>query len=281
MERHPPALVTGAGGQVGRALRPLLPEARALSHDELDVTDAGAVGDAVAGIDHVVHLAALTNVDLCEVETQRAAEINVHGTENVVQAADRARARVILLSTDYVFDGRSRRPYVEEDDRNPVNVYGRTKADAEDIVLAGPGSLVIRSSWVFGDGRNFVRTILAAAARGERLRVVDDQRGLPTPAEALARAIVVAIEHRIEGVLNVAGDGPIVSWADLAERAVERRGHGGAIERVTTSEYVDGSGSIVAARPAFSALDLTKARRIGVPLLDWQDALDDYVERSA
>ena len=280
MERRPAVLVTGAGGQVGRALGALLPGIRAASHRDLDVTDPGAVAQAVSEADHVVHLAALTNVDGCETEPQRAHEINVTGTENVVAAAARARARVIFLSTDYVFDGRSTAPYSEEAPRSPLNVYGTTKAAAEDIVGAADGGLTIRTSWVFGEDHNFVASILGAARRGSPLRVVDDQRGLPTPAEAVARAIAFAIDRGIEGILHVAGDGPVVSWADLAHEALARAGLDVAVERVSTDDYTAASDKVIAPRPAFSALDLTKAKSLGVPLLDWRTALDGYVEGS-
>jgi dTDP-4-dehydrorhamnose reductase len=227
-----------------------------------------------------VHLAALTNVDRCEVEPENAHEINVSGTENVVRAAERARARVILVSTDYVFDGRSETPYQEDDRRSPLNVYGMTKAEAEDIVSGEPAGLTIRSSWVFGEGHNFVASVVAAARRAAPLRVVEDQRGIPTPAEAIARAIAFAIDQRLEGLLHVAGDGPIISWADLAQESIDRAGLDATVGRVTTQEYVAASDKTIAPRPAFSALDLTKAKRLGVPLLDWRAALDDYIERS-
>lgn len=281
MARHTSVLVTGAGGQVARALRALLGDIRALTHEELDVTDLEAVSEAVSGTDHVVHLAALTNVDLCESEPARAREINVTGTYNVVQAAADARSRVIYLSTDYVFDGRTDRPYREEDERRPLNVYGITKAEAEDVVEATVGSLTIRSSWIFGEGHNFISAILAAAREGKPLRVVDDQRGLPTPAEAVARAIGFAIEQRVEGLLHIVGDGAIVSWADLAEAALHEAGVDVPVERISTEEYIRSSDKPIAPRPAFSALDVTKAKRIGIPLLDWRAGLESYVKRSS
>lgn len=280
MERNPSVLITGASGQVGRALTALLPKVRAASHAELDVTDADAVAEAAAGVDHVVHLAALTQVDRCEVEPELAYQINVVGTRNVVRAATASRARVILLSTDYVFDGRSRSPYKEEDERNPLNVYGVTKAEAEDAVEETVGSLTIRSSWIFGDGSNFVATILTAAKQGGELRVVDDQRGIPTPAEGVARAILCAIDNRLEGILHVAGDGPIVSWAELATEVLDLANLDAIVRPISTDEYTSGAEHRIARRPAFSALDVSKAKRIGCPLLDWRESLKPYIERS-
>ena len=280
MERHPTVLVTGADGQVGRALTAILPDVRAATKHDLDVTDADRVAEAVTGTDHVVHLAALTDVDRCEAEPDLAYEVNVRGTHNVVRAATSSRSRVILLSTDYVFDGRARRPYKEEDERGPLNVYGVTKAEAEDVVEETVGSLTMRSSWIFGEGRNFVSTILAAARAGSDLRVVDDQRGLPTAADAVARAIAFAIDNRLEGILHVAGDGPDVSWAELAEITLGEAGIQARVAHISSEEHSRASKGSVGRRPSFSVLDLHKAMRIGVPLLDWRAGLKDYVERS-
>ncbi|MDQ4125235.1 MAG: sugar nucleotide-binding protein, partial [Actinomycetota bacterium] len=157
-------LVTGGDGQVGRALRDLLPGGDFRSHAELDVTDPGAVAAAVQGAGVVVHTAAMTAVDACEADPERAAAVNDRGTEAVAAAARACGRKVVYLSTDYVFAGDAA-PYSEDDPTGPLNVYGRTK-------LAGEGhldperDLVVRTSWLFGDGRNFVRTILAAAAKG-------------------------------------------------------------------------------------------------------------------
>lgn len=278
MGRDPTVLITGADGQVGRALRVLLPGARAPGHAELDVTDADAVAAALEGTDAVVHTAGLTNVDACETDRERAEQVNVGGTRNVVDAARRTGTRVIYLSTDYVFDGRSDRPYVESDHPAPLNVYGRTKLEAERLVASLEGSLIVRSSWIFGDGRNFVATILDAAASAARpLKVVDDQRGIPTPAAGLAWALRFAIEGTLDGILHVAGDGSVVSWAELARAALEAAGSQVAVDPVTTEEYMSLSDRPIVPRPRFSALDLSKARSLRVPLLDWRTGLKDYV----
>ncbi|HYP24966.1 MAG TPA: sugar nucleotide-binding protein [Actinomycetota bacterium] len=266
-------LVTGGDGQVGAALRALLPHGDFRSHDELDVTDAAAVTAAVEGAAVVVHAAAITNVDACEAEPEAAAAVNDGGTRLVADAARAAGARVLYLSTDYVFSGDAA-PYGEDDTTGPLNVYGRTK-------LAGEGhldierDLVVRTSWVFGDGRNFVRTILAAPPP---LRVVDDQVGRPTSAAALARALAALVGRpEVTGRLHVAGDGQPCSWADLAAAALAVAGRDVRVERVDSASYAAGAGRVIAPRPPDSTLQLTRARELGLPLEDWRDSVAAYV----
>jgi dTDP-4-dehydrorhamnose reductase len=278
MGRHPVVLVTGAGGQVGRALRPHLPNARFLTHAELDVTNASSVRAAVEGTDAVVHLAAMTQVDDCEVEAERAWAVNAEGTRHVAEAVEERHGRVIYLSTDYVFDGTKQGAYLEDDPPNPINIYGRTKLEGERHVRAVPGAAIVRTSWVIGAGRNFVRTIVSAARGGKALRVVDDQWGRPSFADDLARAIVHVLDHGITGVVNVAGDEAPCTWADLAELAVRGVGLDTAIERVDTETYERAAGRVVAPRPTNSVLALEKARRLGVPLVSWRPSLESYVE---
>src|SRR2546430_4767882 len=201
--KDPVVLVTGAGGQVGRALRSEIPDARFLSRLELDVTDPAAVQEAVDGVDVVAHLAAQTNVDECERDPDRANAVNAEGTAHVVRAAGERGARVVYVSTDYVFDGTKSGEYVEEDPPAPTNAYGLSKLAGEGHVQGGPANLIVRTSWVFGEGRNFPRTIVAAARQGGPLRVVDDQWGRPTWAQDLARSLGYLIRTEAVGVLHV------------------------------------------------------------------------------
>jgi len=270
--------VTGAGGQVGRSLRQELPAARFLTRQDLDVTDGAAVRSLLKGTDVVVHLAAMTNVDRCEAEPDAAERVNGWGTGVVVDAAAASGARVVYLSTDYVFDGRKRGEYIEDDAPAPVNVYGRSKLAGEERVRAREENLIVRTSWVFGDGRNFVRTIVDAARAGRPLRVVDDQRGRPTWAGDLASALAHAVGAGTRGILHVAGDGAPCTWADLAELALEAASLTAPVERIDTDTYRRESDRVVAPRPANSVLSLERARTLGVPLADWRPSVGRCVE---
>jgi dTDP-4-dehydrorhamnose reductase len=260
----PRVCVTGAGGQLGRALRVALPRARFLDHAALDVSDRAAVARELGGCDLVVHAAAFTDVDGCESDPATAISVNGKGAANVAAAG----CRVIMVSTDYVFAGRKRGEYGERDRPAPINSYGRSKLEGERAVLARPGNLVVRTSWLFGEGRNFIRSIVAADRSGRDLRVVDDQRGRPTAAADLAAAIAHLCGRDDRGILHVAGDGPPCSWADLAELVVGR-----PVTRIGSAEL-----AAAARRPRNSALALDRARSLGVPLADWRNSVRTYVE---
>jgi dTDP-4-dehydrorhamnose reductase len=280
LSAHDRIVVTGAGGQVGRALTPLLPEASFLTRDALDVADDASVISALAEARMVVHLAAMTNVDGCESDPQRARAINARGTRHVAAAARETGARVIYVSTDYVFDGLKDKEYEVDDEPNPINEYGRGKRDGEKSVASDPGNLIVRTSSVFGDGRNFVKTIIAAARAGRDLRVVDDQVSRPTAAVDIARAIAYLVNGSAHGIVHVAGAGPPCSWAELAERALRAAGLNSSVGRVDSASYAAAAGRLIAPRPSNSVLSLAAARDLGVPLADWRESLKSYVKES-
>ena len=281
MAGPPIVLVTGADGQVGRALRPLLPTARYATREQLDVTDRAGVHEAVAGADVVVHLAAMTDVDRCEREPSLAEQVNGAGSHNVADAARAAGARVIGVSTDYVFDGTAPGEYSEADQPRPLSVYGRTKLAGEQALLEAAGSTVIRTSWVYGDGRNFIRTILRAASSGRALAVVDDQVGRPTAADDVARAIVHLLSVDPPPLVHVTGDGPPTTWAGLAEHSLAAAGLTVPVEHVSTVEYGRRVDSVLAPRPSNSLLSLDRARGLGVPLSDWRTSVSGYARGTA
>jgi dTDP-4-dehydrorhamnose reductase len=222
------------------------------------------VGSSLRAGDVVVHTAAMTDVDGCERDPDAASAVNADGTANVAASG----ARVILLSTDYVFDGRAERAYREDDPTRPLSAYGRSKLAAERFVLERPGNLVVRTSWVYGAGRNFIRSILAAERAGKQLRVVDDQRGRPTWAGDLAAALVHLIDQGATGIVHVSGDGVPCTWADLAELVVDH-----PVDRISSAEF-----GAAAPRPRSSVLDLGLARTLGVPLADWRGSVRRYLE---
>lgn len=262
------------------ALRKHAPEARFLSSEDLDVTDQTAVRAAIRNVDVVIHLAALTDVDRCEAEPEFAHLVNAEGTQKVVTAAHKTGTRVIYTSTDYVFDGDKPGEYLEDDATNPINQYGRSKLAGEGYVLKETNNLVVRTSRVIGQGKNFVRTILSAGATQGHLNVVDDQRGRPTFADDLAAALVALVRMETSGVIHVCGDGPPCSWAELAEQALSRADISATVEHVDTDTYRREARRTIAPRPKNSVLSIEKARAARVPLADWRESLDRYLRAS-
>lgn len=280
-------MVTGAGGQLGSALTRLLTGRGAAisAHDSgLDVTDAEAVEAALAPPggpvpDVLVNAAAYTHVDRCEREPERAARVNADAPRGLARLCRSRGVRLVHVSTDYVFDGDSAHPYLEQDEPAPRSVYGRTKLAGERAVLeADPGFLVTRTSWVFGRGRNFVANVLgqaAACTSGETrpLRVVADQRGRPTYAADLAEGLVALVEWGCRGLYHLANQGE-ATWWDVARAALDLRGYSELpIERIRTADL-----DLPAPRPRNSVLDCRKAAAAGVVLRDWREALASYLD---
>jgi dTDP-4-dehydrorhamnose reductase len=271
-------LVTGAGGMLGVAVtataRRLDHEVVPLSHGELNVCDAAAVGDALAGLrpDVVVNCAAWTDVDGAEEAEQAALELNGSAPALLAQAANANGARLIHLSTDYVFDGRSEDPYVETDATGPRSAYGRTKLAGEEAVIAAGGPhAIVRTSWLFGaGGGNFVATMLRLAGEDrDEVSVVSDQVGCPTFAGHLAGALVEIADRRLDGVMHVAGAGQC-SWAELAAEAFSQSGTQCRVKPVSTREFPR-----PAERPAHSVL---VSGRDDVPRLPpWQQGVAAYL----
>ena len=257
----------------------MLPDARFATRSELDVTDESAVAAAVAGCSVIVHLAANTRVDRCELQPADAERVNEGGTGNIAAAARAHGAKVIYVSTDYVFAGDRVGEYSEDDPVDPINVYGRTKLAGEHQ-LDPAVDLIVRSSWIFGTGHNFIRTVLEASARGP-VRIVDDQRGRPTSAVAVATALAFLVDSELHGTIHVAGAGEPCTWADLAETALGLTGRAEQVVRIDTATYIAEANNVVAPRPPNSTLALTKAKGLGVPLLDWRRSVHDYMEAGA
>jgi len=274
------ALVTGGGGQLGRAFARLLPDAAVLDRSGLDITDAAAVDRVLDDVrpDVVYNTAAYTAVDRAESEPEQARRVNVEAVAGLAGAARRIDALLVQFSSDYVFGG-DRGPYKESDPTGPLSIYGRTKLDGEEAARrAGDRHLVVRTSWVFGHGHNFIRSILGAAARYDELTVVDDQRGRPTYAPDLAAATLALVEGGCTGTFNLSGGGAPATWADVAEAAIEAAGLAARVRRVTTTQYYAGKQGPIAPRPANSELDCSKASAVGVSLRPWPQAVAEYVK---
>ena len=253
-------LLTGAGGQLGTALREVFPEADARTRAELDV--------AAPSLDYrpdlVLHAAAWTDVDGAEEHPDEAAAVNVSGTRNIVALG----APLVYFSSDYVFDGAKREPYVESDEPEPLSVYGRTKLAGEREVRGG---WIVRSSWLFGwTGKNFVRTMLALGREREEVAVVDDQIGCPTYVGHLAAATKELLE-RPQGIWHLAADGEC-TWAEFARAIFDEAGLHCRVRRISSEEL-----GRPAARPAYSVL---RSEREDAPALPhWREGLRAGLER--
>ncbi len=254
-------MITGAGGQLGHALAETFPEALALTRADWDVTYPPPPGlDA----DLVLHAAAWTDVDGAEDDPQEAAAVNVGG----VQHAAELGAPLVVWSSDYVFDGSKREPYVESDAPAPLGVYGRTKLHGE--AAAGERAWIVRSSWLFGPtSKNFVRTMLRLGAERDEVAVVDDQRGAPTYVGHLAEATKEVLRLPF-GVYHVAAAGDC-TWAGFAEAIFAEAGLRTRVRRITSGEL-----GLRAHRPPYSVL---RSERGAPELPHWRDGLRECLAR--
>jgi len=281
-------LIVGAGGMLGRELAGLLREAGrepvALGRAELDLTDADAVKDAVAGYDVVFNASAWTDVDGAETREDEAAAVNGTAVRNLAEACADGGTKLLHVSTDYVFPGDARAPIREDAPTSPINAYGRTKLLGEQAVLEllPDSGYVVRTAWLYGPyGKNFVATILNAATQREQLEVVDDQRGQPTSTAALARRLVELADaaHRGEapaGVYHGTCSGE-TTWFGLARAAFELTGLDPERVRPTTSEKFPRP----APRPAYSVLGHERWAAAGLgPMPDWREALRAHLART-
>ena len=278
-------LVIGAGGQLGRALRVAYAGAAHVEFAEradLDLT-AGDLRTARPWreYDTIINAGAYTAVDAAETADGRVAAwaANVTGVTALANVASEHGLTLVQVSSDYVFDGSASRPYREDDPVAPLGVYGQTKAAGDHLVATVPRHYIVRTSWVIGDGRNFVRTMLSLADRGVDPSVVNDQWGRLTFTSELARAIRHLTESRAPyGTYNLTGSGPATSWADVARRVFALAGHDpGRVGGVSTAEYFGQATNPVAPRPANSVFDLTKIESTGFSPADSDETLESYV----
>lgn len=241
---------------------------------ELDVTDVGAAQRVLRQLRPaaVVHCAAYTDVDGAESDPARAAAVNAHGAGNVAAAAAEVGARIVHVSTDYVFDGSKREPWVESDPVSPLGVYGETKLAGEQLVAAAnPAHVIARTAWLFGTGgRNFVDTMLALGAERDEVCVVTDQIGCPTWTGHLASALIELAERPQEtGIHHLAGAGRC-SWNELALEIFRRAGLDCRVLPATSDQFAR-----PARRPAYSVLGSERPEPVVLP--PWQQGLAEYL----
>jgi dTDP-4-dehydrorhamnose reductase len=271
-------IVFGASGLLGKALmREWSGDAvTGFGSGDADIRDAKRVQQVVqkARPEWIVLAAAYTDVDGCESNQGLAFAVNRDGAVNIATAAREVGARLLFLSSDYVFDGKKSSPYEVEDARNPQSVYGRTKAEAEIRLLElMPECCIARTSWLFGtDGKCFPDTILKLAASRPALDVVNDQRGCPTYAVDLARAIVQLSRKNAEGIVHVTDAGDC-TWFEFAREIVSSAGLATIVRPVNSQQMAR-----PAPRPGYSVLSPTRLRALGIAMPSWRDALSRYLE---
>ncbi|HUP89529.1 MAG TPA: dTDP-4-dehydrorhamnose reductase [Longimicrobiales bacterium] len=257
-------LIAGASGMLGKALQKHLTahELVPLNHQQLDITSYDAINDVIAAEmpDVVINCAAVANVDAAELDPDNAHRVNAVGPANFTKAC--GDIRIIYVSTDYVFDGNAHQPYAVDSMTNPINVYGRSKLDGEIETQKAEDYLIVRTSWLFGEGRTFISNILAN--KGEPQKIVDDQVSRPTFVEDLAKGIGELLEAP-KGIYHVTNDGT-ASWFELAQ-AINPNG-----------AFVPCKGEELgrpAIRPHYTPLELS------IPARHWRDALADAIARNA
>lgn len=274
--------ITGANGQLGTALRLKYPNAQFADISELDITNRESVkGYDWSNVDILINAAAYTNVDGAETDEGRVAAWNVNASAvgNLASIAQKYNITLIHVSTDYVFDG-TNNPHSEHENFSPLSVYGASKAAGDLLVSQLEKYYLLRTSWVIGEGKNFVRTMLGLGEKGISPSVVCDQIGRLTFTNELIRAIDYLLINKANyGVYNLSNSGKSVSWADITRKVFELANFKDLeVTDVTTDEYYSGKEGI-APRPLQSTLNLDKIQGIGFESEDWETALERYISK--
>jgi len=273
--------ITGANGQLGTALRKKYPEARYADIDELDITDQTSIENYDwSGIGVLINAAAYTNVDGAESpEGEKTAwAVNAEAVANLAKLCQSKEITLVHISTDYVFDG-AKDNHSETEPPSPLSVYGSSKAEGDKFVGGAPKHYILRTSWVIGEGKNFIRTMMSLAEKNISPTVVHDQVGRLT----FTNTLVDAIDHLLTtgaafGTYNVSNDGEPASWADITREIFKELGREDlTVTDVTTEKYYAGKTGI-APRPLKSTLNLAKIKAAGFKPTDWKDELKDYLK---
>lgn len=286
-------LVTGCNGQLGRAIRKEYAGEKVefINTDvvagegviSLDITDVDAVLKLAREKkpDVIINCAAHTNVDKCEEQWDLAYKINALGPRNLSIAAEELDAKMIHVSTDYVFEGNGTRPYTEFDAPNPVSAYGKTKLEGENFVKQFASKyFILRTAWLYGDGKNFVKTMLMLSENHDEINVVCDQVGSPTSAVELAKMIHYLEQTENYGLFHATCEGD-TNWADFTEEIFRKTGKNTKVNHVTSVQYKE-MNPASADRPAYSILDNYMLRLTSdYRMADWHDALDVYLKELA
>lgn len=277
-------IVTGCNGQLGIAINRLYAgdeDICLVNTDvkELDITNIDKVMELVREVKPyaIINCAAHTNVNACETDIDNAYRINAIGPRNLSIAATETGAKLVQVSTDYVFSGNTDKPYMEFDQTGPLGAYGATKLAGEEMVKSfAKDYFILRTAWLYGEGKNFVKTMLRLSESHDTVKVVDDQVGTPTSASELAKVIAYLLPTQNYGVFHATCEG-YCSWADFAEEIFRLAGRNTKVQKVTTAQY-DEENPGSAPRPAYSILEnymlkLTTDFRLS----DWQEAIREYI----
>lgn len=273
-------MITGCNGQLGRAINEIYKDDIhfSLLNTDIEQLDITKIDDVMAYVrsekpDVIVNCAAHTGVDACETEEDKAYKINAIGPRNLSIGATEIGAKIIQVSTDYVFEGKGKRPYIEFDKTGPKGMYGITKLEGENFVKEFASKyFIIRTAWLYGDGKNFVKTMLRLSESNEKLRVVGDQIGSPTSVSQLAKAIAYLIPTENYGLFHGTCEG-YCSWADFAKEVFRLKGKNTEVEPITTEQF-----GAPAPRPLYSVLENYMFKLTTDFSFDpWQDALAQYM----
>lgn len=274
-------LITGAKGQLGNALQEVLKDEQLVLVDlpELNLVFYSATMNFITECkpDLVIHCAAKTNVDDCELKPEEAYLANVIATKNVVNACQAVNAALVYVSTDYVFSGNGNKPYAEYDRCDPQSIYGKTKWQGEEIVKTHlERFFIVRTAWLFGDvGNNFVRTILKLAAEKDELNIVNDQRGCPTYALDLAEVIAKLIQTKAYGIYHVTNEGDC-TWFEFTQQILAKAGKDYVrVNPISTEEL-----NRPAPRPRYSILRKNGIETLGIKIPHYQDALKRFFQKN-
>lgn len=275
-------LIIGSKGQLGLALQAKYPEAQAVDSDKLDITDRNAVQSFDwSDITHIINAAAYTNVDGAESTEGRVAAwaVNASAVANLARAASDHDITLVHISSDYVFDG-TKDNHKEDEPLSPLSVYGASKASGDIACSIASKHYLLRTSWVIGEGKNFVRTMISLAEKNVSPTVVHDQVGRLTFTDELVRAIDhLLITNQPFGIYNISNSGSPASWADITRTIFSELGRSDlAVTNTTTAEYFAGKDGI-APRPLNSTLDLSKIESTEFQTTDWKDDLKSYIEK--
>lgn len=275
--------VTGCNGQLGRAVNQQYAGDESVTFVNTDVADLDItkVDDVIRAVkeakpDVIVNCAAHTAVDACETDWDNAYKINAIGPRNLSLAANEVKAKLVHVSTDYVFDGNAVKPYTEFDATNPQGAYGKTKLAGEEFVKAfAERYFIVRTAWLYGDGKNFVKTMLRLAESHPEVKVVEDQVGSPTSTKELAAAIAHLIPTDNYGLFHGTCEG-VCSWADFTEEIYRLKGLSTKVNHITAAEF-----GATAPRPAYSVLENYMLKlTTDYKFADWHDAIAEYLKEN-